>query len=92
VRTHPETGRRALYLDLMIYQGRVVGMGSGEKEGLLRELLTHVERTGAVYGHRWQLGDLLLWDNAAVLHRAADAAPTGPRVLHRTTVGGTAPF
>ncbi len=91
VRSHPATGRKALYLDLMIYQGRVVGMGSREKEGLLRELLAHVERPGAVYRHRWRLGDLLVWDNAAVLHRAADAVLAGARVLHRTTVGGTAP-
>jgi taurine dioxygenase len=92
VRTHPVTGRKALYLDLMIYQGRIVGMRSREKEGLLQALRAHVERPGAVYRHRWRMGDLLMWDNASVLHRAADAEPRQLRVLHRTTIEGTEPF
>jgi taurine dioxygenase len=91
VRTHPVTGRKALYLDLMIYRGRIVGMRSREKEELLRALRDHVERPGAIYRHRWRMGDLMMWDNASVLHRAADAEPAQLRVLHRTTTEGTEP-
>jgi taurine dioxygenase len=92
VRTHPVTGRKALYLDLMVYQGRIVGMRSREKEELLRALRDHVERPGTIYRHRWRMGELVMWDNASVLHRAADAESHQLRVLHRTTIEGTEPF
>jgi taurine dioxygenase len=53
-----------------------------------RELITHLECAEFVYRHRRQEGDLLVWDNAAVLHRAAEATSAGPRLLHRVTVRG----
>lgn len=91
VRTHPVTGRKALYLDLMVYRSQIEGVGSREKEALIRELIAHVERSEVIYRHVWREEDLLVWDNAAVLHRGTEVPPGQPRLLHRVTVCGTVP-
>jgi taurine dioxygenase len=91
VRTHPVTGRKALYIELVVYRSRIEGMGSRQKEALIRELLAHVERPELVYRHCWREGDLVVWDNAAVLHRGTETPAGEPRLLHRVTVCGTVP-
>ncbi len=91
VRTHPVTRRKALYLDLMVYRSRIEGMKSRDKEALIRELIAHVEGPDMVYRHVWRGGDLLVWDNAAVLHRGTEVPSGQPRLLHGVKVCGTVP-
>src|SRR5271155_493671 len=83
VRTHPETGRKALYLGN--HGSHIVGMPEGEGRALLDELLEHTTKPQFVYTHRWHIGDLVMWDNRCLLHRAVANYDMGRhrRVLHR---------
>jgi taurine dioxygenase len=90
VRTHPD-GRKSLYLGMHI--SHVDGMDYDEGRALLADLLERATADRFVYRHAWRPGDLTLWDNRVLLHRADrnyDMA-TYPRVLHRTVVKGTRP-
>lgn len=86
VRTHPETGRKALYI------GRrqntcVNGLPLEESEALLDALWAHAEDLGTRTWHqRWQVGDLVIWDNRCVMHRRDAFSPAVRRVMHRTQV------
>ena len=92
VRTHPYTGRKSLY----VTAGECVGIeGMPEDEGgdLIAELDAHCVRPEFLYRHEWQVGDLLMWDNATSMHLAVcDYALPERRLMHRTTVIGTVPF
>ena len=97
VRTHPHTGRHALY----ITAGECIGIVSGNGEvmpedealDLIAELDAHCVRPEFCYRHRWQAGDLLMWDNASAMHLAiSDYALPERRLMHRTTVIGPEPF
>jgi taurine dioxygenase len=92
VRTHPYTGRKALY----VTAGECVsieGMPEDEALGLIDELDAHCVRPEFCYRHRWQVGDLVMWDNASAMHLAiCDYALPERRLMHRTTVIGSAPF
>ncbi|MGC2201298.1 MAG: TauD/TfdA family dioxygenase [Stellaceae bacterium] len=92
VRTHPETGRKALYLGN--HASHVPGMPKAEGAALLEELLEHTTRPQFVYTHRWRRGDLVMWDNRCLLHRAVANYDMGKyrRVMHRSVVRGTVPF
>ena len=92
VRTHPETGRKALYLGH--HAMRIAGMGEAEGAALLDALLAHVTQPRFTYAHRWRPGDLVIWDNCATLHRAvANYEMTRyRRVMHRNVVKGGVPF
>ena len=92
VRTHPETRRKALYLGN--HASHIAGMPEAEGRALLDELLEHTTRRQFVYAHRWRIGDLVMWDNRCLLHRAVANYEVGryPRVLHRSVVRGTVPF
>ncbi len=92
VRTHPETGRRALYLGN--HASHILGMSEGEGRAILDELLQHTTEPQFVYTHRWRLGDLVMWDNRCLLHRAVANYEVGRdrRVLYRSVVRGTIPF
>jgi alpha-ketoglutarate-dependent taurine dioxygenase len=92
VRTHPDTGAKALYLGN--HASHIIGMPESEGEALLRDLLAHAIQPQFVYTHHWQPGDLVVWDNRCLLHRAvANYEMTRHRrVLHRTVVKGAAPF
>jgi taurine dioxygenase len=91
VRTHPKTGRKALY----VFDGECVAIeGMPEEEGreIIRELTAHCIRSKFIYRHTWQVGDVVMWDNAASLHRAiADYKLPQRRRLHRVTVEGDIP-
>jgi alpha-ketoglutarate-dependent taurine dioxygenase len=89
VRTHPETGRQALYLGA--HARAVVGMDEAAGRKLLDELLAFATQPRFVYRHRWREGDAVLWDNRCTLHRGRpyDGA-RHPRVMHRTTLLGDA--
>jgi taurine dioxygenase len=90
VRTHPQTGEKSLFLGM--YCSHVVGMATGESRALLDRLLAHATQPRFVYAHRWQPGDLVLWDNRCLLHRAVANYDMGKsrRVLQRLVVRGDA--
>ena len=90
VRTHPVTGRKGLFLN-EAHTSRIVGLSSEESEALLSQLYRHIVQPEFVYTHHWQAGDLLMWDNAAVQHKATfDYDLPLRRLMYRTTVRGTA--
>ena len=91
-RTHPETGRRALYLGN--HASHILGMPEAEGAALLEELLVHTTKPQFVYAHRWRRGDLVIWDNRCLLHRAVANYEMSRyrRILHRSVVRGTKPF
>src|SRR5712671_5645662 len=92
VRTHPATGKKALYLGN--HASHILGMPEAEGVALLDELLDHTTKLDFVYAHRWRKGDLVIWDNRCLLHRAVANYEMGRyrRVLHRSVVRGTVPF
>jgi len=80
------SGRRSLVLGATA--SHVVGMDRQEGRNLLADLLTRSTAPERVYRHRWAVGDLVIWDNRGVLHRACRYDPTPPRDMHRTTLAG----
>ena len=90
VRTHPETGRKCLYLgDHAEY---IVGMPYEEGRTLIEELNALAIHPDLTYEHRWTTRELIVWDNRCVLHRATSYDPaTQGRVIRRSTVLGEAP-
>jgi alpha-ketoglutarate-dependent taurine dioxygenase len=90
VRTHPETGAKSLYIGM--YCSHIVGMPEAEGRALLDELLAHATQDRFVYTHQWQPGDVVLWDNRCLLHRAVPNYAMGKsrRVLQRLVVKGSA--
>ncbi len=92
VRTHPVTGRKALFVN-EAHTSHIVGLPKAQSDALLAELYRHLVRSEFTYTHRWQAGDLLMWDNCAAQHKATfDYALPLRRLMHRTTVRGSAPF
>lgn len=92
-RTHPVTGRKAIYVTADECTG-IVGMDDAEASALLKALSAHVVEPRFQYRHKWQVGDFLIWDNCAVQH-VVDRDyefPPDRRMLHRCTVGGSIPF
>ena len=89
VRTHEESGRKALYVNPN-FTKHVVDLAPDESERLLFKLLAHATRPEFVYRHRWQLHDLVLWDNRSVMHYAV-ADYDEPRLMHRIVVKGGKP-
>ena len=91
-RTHPVTGRKALFVSPRFTIG-IEDMPDDEAQALLDELFAHAIRPEFVYHHRWRLGDLLFWDNRCTLHLACGGIPEGMyRHMHRTTVAGDVPY
>jgi taurine dioxygenase len=89
-RTHPETGRKALFVSEH-FTTRVIGLPDAESEALLQALYAHSTQDRYVYRHRWLPGDLVFWDNRSVLHLAAGCPPEQRRRLYRTTIEGDVP-
>lgn len=86
VRVHPETGRKALYPSPNQILG-IVGMSAEESEETVNKVLEYITGTEEDYRHQWQLGDLVMWDNRCVLHRATGDYPVHERRLHwRVTI------
>jgi taurine dioxygenase len=90
VRTHPITGRKLLYIN-EAFSDRIEGMPQDESRELLDELLAHITREDFMTRHRWQAGDLLIWDNCATQHLATFDYGTIPRRLHRCGTVGPVP-
>jgi len=87
VRRNPVNGREALFLGA--HASHVEGLSVAEGRGFLKELLDHVTQPQFCYRHEWKEGDLIVWDNRCVLHRATpyDTARY-KRLMQRTTVSG----
>jgi len=91
VRTHPETGRKALFVSEH-FTTRIVGLPEDESRTLLAELFAHSVQPQHVYRHRWQPHDLIFWDNRSLMHLAAGTPAHLRRKLYRTTIEGDLPF
>ncbi|HEV2335003.1 MAG TPA: TauD/TfdA family dioxygenase [Stellaceae bacterium] len=83
--THPLTGAPALYLDRTTTIG-IAGMDEAAGATLLDEIYEAATRPEHIYAHRWQVGDLLLWDNGFTMHRREPFDPTARRLMKRTTM------
>ena len=91
VRTHPATGRKALYLNANRME-QIVGLEQEESGRLLDELITHATQMKYQYRHVWRPGDIVIWDNRCTMHKAnADYPERERRLMHRLVVAGTAP-
>ena len=91
VRTHPETGRKALFVSEHFTTG-IVGLPKDESDALLAELFAHSVKPEFVYRHQWKPYDLVFWDNRSLMHLAAGTPDHLRRRLNRTTVVGDTPF
>jgi len=91
IRTHPETGRRSIYINPIRIEG-IVGMDHREALPLLDQLLEHATASHFQYRHRWEPGDLVMWDNRWLLHKAnGDYDMNEMRYLYRVMLKGTIP-
>jgi taurine dioxygenase len=85
--THPESGRRALYLGRR-RNAYIGGLPLEESEALLDELWTYASREDVTWYNQWRTGDVVLWDNRCTMHRRDPFDPGSRRVLHRTQIKG----
>ena len=91
VRTHPHTGRQCLYVMRDDCVG-IEGLEMEEAEALIAALADHIVKPAFIYRHQWKAGDVLMWDNCTVQHRAIqDYDMPRRRLMHRTTMGGAVP-
>ncbi|HUC68849.1 MAG TPA: TauD/TfdA family dioxygenase [Stellaceae bacterium] len=91
VRTHPEAGRKALYMNPNRMEA-VVGLERAESDALLDALVRHATQPRYQYRHQWRPGDILIWDNRCTMHKANGDYPEGARrLMHRIIVAGTVP-
>lgn len=93
-RTHPETGRKSIFVNPQLTKG-IDGMDPTESAEILDELYEHCKNPDFIYWHKWRTGDLTFWDNRCVLHIADHTRlndPTYIRHMHRTTIAGDVPF
>jgi taurine dioxygenase len=92
VRTHPETGRKALYLNPNRLD-RIVGLERAESDALLDALADEARKPQHHFGHVWQAGDIVIWDNRATMHRVMIDYPAGePRIMQRVLIEGDKPI
>jgi alpha-ketoglutarate-dependent taurine dioxygenase len=91
VKEHPlvwrhQTGRKSLVLGMTV--DHVEGMSEADSQALTAKLTAHATRREIVYRHEWQIGDLLMWDNCGVMHRAMPYDANSGRLMHRTVLSG----
>lgn len=91
VRTHPITGRQALFLGRR-RNAYIRGLPLADSEALLDALWEHVTRREFAWYQQWRAGDLILWDNRCVMHRRDAFDPATRRVMHRTQIKGDRPY
>jgi taurine dioxygenase len=92
VRTHPATGRKALYASPRFTIG-IEGLSEKEADEILDYLFAHQVRDEFVYRHKWQDGDLVIWDNRCVIHHATGGfSYPDIRTMHRTVIAGDPPY
>ena len=91
VRTHPETGRKALYIGSVSELVRIVGLPE-EEQSLAQELFDFATDSRFVYAHQWRVGDVIVWDNRCTMHKANPFDEERYiRLMHRTTICGDTP-
>ena len=90
VRTHPATGRKALYVNRLMTLS-IEGMPEAESEDLLNFLFEHQEQPRFVYEHIWRVGDILMWDNRCTLHARTDFSDKERRLMRRVAILGEKP-
>lgn len=90
VRTHPATGRKALFLGRR-RNAYIPGLPLAESEALLDALWAHATQDQFTWYQQWRVGDLILWDNRSVMHRRDAFDPAARRVMHRTQIKGDRP-
>jgi alpha-ketoglutarate-dependent taurine dioxygenase len=88
--THPDTGRRMLYLGRR-RNAYLIGLELADSEALLDELWAFVKQPEFAWEHVWRVGDLLWWDNRCTMHRRDAFDPKARRIMHRTQVKGDGP-
>ena len=86
VRRHPVTGRKSLYLSS--HAGGIIGWPVPEARIFLQDLAEHATQRQFVHSHVWRVGDLVIWDNRQVMHRARPFPDAEPRDMRRTTLAG----
>ena len=92
VRTHPESGRKVLFLNLNRLD-RILGLERAESDALLDELAAWVTQERFVYRHQWSVGDVLVWDNRCTMHRVSYDSPAGDRrIMYRVVTQGDRPY
>jgi taurine dioxygenase len=91
VRTHPVTGRKALFLGRR-RNAHIEGMALEDSERLLDKLWRHATRPELTWYQQWRVGDLVMWDNRCALHRRDEFDPQSRRLMHRTQIKGDRPF
>jgi len=85
--THPESGRRMLYLGRR-RMAWIEGLDLPQSDALLDEIWSHATRPDFTWTHRWRVGDLVLWDNRCTMHRRDPFDAASRRILHRTQIKG----
>jgi taurine dioxygenase len=90
IRTHPETGRKALYVNRLMTE-ELVGLPRAENDDLLQRLYRHAEDRTHVYEHIWQVNDLVMWDNRCTQHARTDFPAGERRLLRRVGIEGDRP-
>ena len=91
VRTHPESGKKHLYLDAAT-EVEIVGLEPEEGSKLVERLRKHLNQPKFYYQHKWSIGDIVYWDNQATLHYRQAFDPNERRVLKRVSLAGSRPF
>ncbi|MCZ6460084.1 MAG: TauD/TfdA family dioxygenase [Gammaproteobacteria bacterium] len=91
IRSHPETGRRALWVN-SVYTIAIKDMDDAQSRSRLKRLFAHSIEDRFIYRHRWASDMLIMWDNRCVQHCAQGGYDGHRRVMHRTTVAGDAPY
>lgn len=92
IRTHPDTGRKALYVSHRFTVG-IEGMSDDESRPILDSIFEHQLNEKFIYRHKWCLGDMIMWDNRCTTHHAYGGVPPGQiRHMHRTSLIGDVPF
>jgi len=90
VRTHNETGRKALYVNRLMTI-RIEDMDPDESDEVLGLLFDVIERPEHIYEHRWRVDDLVIWDNRCSVHARTYFSPDDRRMMRRVTIAGSAP-
>ena len=91
IRTHPVTGRKALFLGRR-RNAYIQGLDLEDSESLLDKLWAHVSRPEFTWYQQWRVGDLVLWDNRCAMHRRDEFDPNSRRLMHRSQIKGDRPY
>jgi taurine dioxygenase len=90
IRTHPETGRKALFVN-SVYTTCFEGMSEAESRPLIDYLCSHAVQPNFTFRHQWRTGDMLMWDNRCLQHFGVADYGLQPRTMHRVTIKGEKP-